>query len=261
MELFRTIFRRQADVSKKAVAFVDYEHWYYSYHNLYGIKPGISAWRKKLETQFELLDILVFGDFSQPIINQELCKIREATNTIIETAHPGFKKDMTDFIMLDYLYQMAAENRDIGTYILFTGDGHFQPVTKYLTQKKKKEAVVYGVRGAFSSQLKASASKCIEYPYQEELVPGYYDIIIRHFDYISNKNINPTFMKTVEVIAERNQIEEDVVRSILQEMLDKGYVYQEETPVSFNRKIRIVRANWELLIKDGLWDPDKEDEA
>ena len=261
MEFIRTIFRRRADVSKQAVAFVDYEHWYYSYHNLYGIKPGISAWRKELETQFELLDILVFGDFSQPAINQELCKIREATNTIIETAHPGFKKDMTDFIMLDYLYRMVSENKDIDTYILFTDDGHFQPVTKYLTQVKKKGVVIYGVRGAFSSRLKASASKCIEYPYQEELVPGYYDMIIRHFDYISNKNINPTFLKTVEVIAERNQAPVDVVRAVFQEMLDKGYVYQEETPVAFNRKIRTVRANWELLIKDGLWNPDADVEA
>ncbi len=260
MEFIRTFFRKNTDALKQAVAFVDYEHWYYSYHNLYGIKPRISAWRKELETQFRLMDILVFGDFSQPIINQELYKIREATNTVIETAHPGSKKDMTDFIMLDYLYQMAAENKNIDAYILFTGDGHFQPVTKYLTQKKKKEVVIYGVRGAFSNQLKASASKCIEYPCQEELTPKYYDTIIRHFGYISNKNINPTFMKTVDVIAERNQIPVDVVRAILQEMLDKGYVYQEETPVTFNHKIRTVHANWELLIKDGLWNPEADAE-
>ena len=45
-------------------------------------------------------------------------------------------------------------------------------------------------------------------------------------------------------------------RAALQEMLDKGYVYQKEIPISFNRKIKIVCANWELLIKDGLWNPD-----
>lgn len=39
-------------------------------------------------------------------------------------------------------------------------------------------------------------------------------------------------------------------------MLDKGYVYQKEVPIAFNRKIKIVCANWELLIKDGLWNPD-----
>ena len=51
-------------------------------------------------------------------------------------------------------------------------------------------------------------------------------------------------------------VPEDTVRAALQEMLDKGYVYQKEIPISFNRKIKIVCANWELLIKDGLWNPD-----
>ena len=163
---------------------------------------------------------------------------------------------MTDFIMLDYLYQTAVKSRHIDTYILFTGDGHFQPVTKYLIQQRKKEVVIYGVRSAFSSLLKASASKCIEYPHSEEMTHRYYDMIIRNFDYISDKNINPTFLKTVEAVAERNQVSQDSVRSALQEMMSKGYVYQREVPIDFNRKIKIICANWERLIEDGLWNPD-----
>ena len=256
MKNIRTLFQKHKDTPKQAAAFVDYEHWYYSYQNLYGIKPRIAAWRKELETRFNLTDILVLGDFSQTPINQELPKIREATNTIIETANPGPKKDMTDFIMLDRLYQTAAEDAGTDTYILFTGDGHFQPVTRYLTQKKKKQVIVYGVQNAFSSQLKTAATQYIEYPYPAELTRRYYDMILQNFDYISGKNINPTFLKTVEAVADHNQIPQDTVRAALQEMLDKGYVYQKEIPISFNRKIKIVCANWELLIKDGLWNPD-----
>lgn len=256
MKNIRTLFHKHTGTPKQAMAFVDYEHWYYSYQNLYGIKPQLIAWRKELENRFYLTDILVFGDFSQTPINQELPKIREATNTIIETANPSFKKDMTDFIMLDSLYQTAAENKHIDTYILFTGDGHFQPVTRYLTQKKNKEVIVYGVQNAFSSQLKVAATKYIEYPYPAELTRRYYDMIIQNFDYISDKNINPTFIKTVEAVAGHNQIPQDTVRAALQEMLDKGYIYQKDVPIAFNRKIKIVCANWEQLIKDGLWDPN-----
>lgn len=250
------LFHKHTDTPKQAAAFVDYEHWYYSYQNLYGIKPQISDWRKELEDCFNLRDILVFGDFSQPPISLELPKIRETTNTIIETANPGSKKDMTDFIMLDCLYQTAAENNSIDTYILFTGDGHFQPVAKYLTQKKKKEVIIYGVHNAFSSQLKTAVSKYIEYPYPAELTRRYYDMILQNFDYISGKDINPTFLKTVEAVAGHNQIPQDAIRAALQEMLDKGYVYQKEVPIAFNRRIKIVCANWELLIKDGLWNPE-----
>lgn len=163
---------------------------------------------------------------------------------------------MTDFIMLDRLYQTAAEDTGPDTYILFTGDGHFQPVTRYLTQKKKKQVIVYGVQNAFSAQLKAAATQYIEYPYPAELTRRYYHMILQNFDYISGKNINPTFLKTVEAVADHNQIPQDAIRAALQEMLDKGYVYQKEVPIAFNRKIKIVCANWEQLIKDGLWDPD-----
>lgn len=76
MKLIRTLFQKHTDTLKRAMAFVDYEHWYYSYQNLYGIRPQISAWRKELEASFNLTDILVFGDFSQTPINQELPKIR-----------------------------------------------------------------------------------------------------------------------------------------------------------------------------------------
>lgn len=128
--------------------------------------------------------------------------------------------------------------------------------TRYLTQKKKKQVIVYGVQNAFSAQLKAAATQYIEYPYPAELTRRYYHMILQNFDYISGKNINPTFLKTVEAVADHNQIPQDTVRAALQEMLDKGYVYQKEVPIAFNRKIKIVCANWEQLIKDGLWDPD-----
>ena len=59
-----------------------------------------------------------------------------------------YKKDMTDFIMLDYIYQTAALRPEIGVYILFTGDAHFQSVTKYLAQRLGKEVVIYGVTEA-----------------------------------------------------------------------------------------------------------------
>lgn len=43
MKNIRTLFQKHKDTPKQAAAFVDYEHWYYSYQNLYGIKPQIAA--------------------------------------------------------------------------------------------------------------------------------------------------------------------------------------------------------------------------
>lgn len=81
-------------------------------------------------------------------------------------------------------------------------------------------------------------------------------MIIQNFDYISDKNINPTFLKTVEAVAEHNHVSQEAIHAALQEMVDKGYAYQREIPVAFNRKIKIICADWDRLREDGLWDSD-----
>lgn len=43
----------------KAIAFVDYEHWYYSYQNLFGMRPDVESWRKELADEYEIEDIYV----------------------------------------------------------------------------------------------------------------------------------------------------------------------------------------------------------
>lgn len=70
---------------------------------------------------------MVFADFSHRGIKEEIPKIRAITNTIIETQNSfaGHKKDMTDFIMLDYIYQYVSDYPETGTIILFNGDGYF----------------------------------------------------------------------------------------------------------------------------------------
>ena len=104
------------------MVFVDYEYWFYSYKNKYNLRPDTAAWRAELEKQFDIEDIMIFADFSSPGIGEELAKLRNITNTIIETgtATQYRKKDMTDFVMLDYIYQNVTSRNDVGTYISAT---------------------------------------------------------------------------------------------------------------------------------------------
>ena len=82
MRRFFDLFRRR---NKKAMIFVDYEYWFYSYKNRYGIRPNPASWRTSLEKKYNIDDIMVFANFSSPGLNGELDSIREMTNTIIET--------------------------------------------------------------------------------------------------------------------------------------------------------------------------------
>lgn len=243
---------------KKTMVFVDYEYWYYSYKTLYGIKPNPASWREGLEKKYDIAEIMVFADFSQTGISEELGKLRSLTNTIIETGNTFMrrKKDMTDFIMLDYIYQCAAERRDIGTYIIFTGDGHFQSVVKYLVQKKQKKVVAYGIKDTFSKHLQAVASETVYLPVEEELMDEYYRMIVSNMAYVNEKQeIIPTFLGTVDAVSNFNNVPKEQIRAALSQMMEKGYIYQRDYRVTFNRKVKIVAADWELLIKDGLWAP------
>ena len=242
----------QEPQKSKAIAFVDYEYWYYSYQNLFHLKPDIVSWRNKLEEKYFLTDIMVFANFANQKIRQELIHIRKITNSIIETQQimANFEKDMTDFIMLDYVYQYVTEHPEVDTYILFTGDAHFQEAVKYLIHKHNKKVIVYGVKNSFSSQLKQIASESVELPITEEIYP----LIVENMAYVSTKwDIVPTFTATAKTISRRNNLPEEFVKLALNEMLDKGLLYSHKQRVKFNEFVPVLAANWENLESIGLW--------
>lgn len=239
--------------TKKAMVFVDYEYCFYSYVDTHKIKPYPTVWKKKLEEKYDIADIMVFGDFAQKEISGELRKLRSITNTIIETSNVFLerKKDMTDFIMLDYIYQSVETRKDVDTYILFTGDGHFQSVVKYLRQKKKN-VVVCGVRENMSNQLRSVASEIVELPIEEERYVNYYKLIASNMNYVEQyPKIVPTFMRTVENVARKNNLPEELVTDMLRRMIQKGYITKKIKKLS-NGDVRILEACWDKMIEDGI---------
>ena len=114
----------------------------------YSSRPEIKKWKNELDKKYNISDMFFFGDFSNPGMRYEISKIREVSNNVIETQNTSqhYKKDFTDFIMLDSIYQRAMFAKDIDTFIIFTGDGHFTSVVKFLTNTCKKEVIVYAVR-------------------------------------------------------------------------------------------------------------------
>ena len=250
--------RRPKADPRRAIALVDYEHWLYSYRNLYGMTPDLAAWRKELDQRFFLEDMLVFGDFSDRLLAENLDGVRAVTNSVISTQQASIhrKKDMTDFILLDCLYQMSAEKTRVGTYILFTGDGHFQSAVKYLTQKLGKQVVVYGVTNAVSRSLKAVASEVHEIPAAQAVIKSRYAMIVENLAYVSEHDeIIPTFRGTVAAVSRKNGVGDAEVAAALQEMLDQGLVCKKDRRVDFNKKVRVIAPNWEALTAAGLWKP------
>jgi len=243
---------------KKAIAFVDYEYWYYSYKTRFGITPDPVRWFEDIKNTYDVTNVWVFGDFSNPVLREEVGKIRCVTNNIIETGNTyhNKKKDMTDFVMLDYIYRAADENRKVRTYLIFTGDGLFHSVVNYLTEKKNKKFVLCGIRDSLSRQLEAVATEIVLYPKEEIKFRKYAEMIISNMAYVGNKDtIIPTFWGTVEAVSKYNNVPQEPIVDTLRKMLDLGYIVRKEKKLRFSKTVTILTANWELLIKDGLWRP------
>ena len=254
------MLRRLFIKNSGAMVFVDYEYWFYTYKNSIGIRPDPQSFRDTVAAQFSISDIMVFGDFSSDELETELKSLRNITGSIIETGNIACqkKKDMTDFVMLDYIYRCEDSKNNIGTYIIFAGGGHFQSVVKHLVRQKKKRVIIYGIKGTVSSQLADAASEVRYLPVRNELKHAVYRMIASNMAYIKDKpHIIPTFNSTVDIISGRKQISRDIVRDSMSDMMHSGYLYQRSVPMNDGRNVKVLEADWDMLAKDEIWSGDR----
>ena len=61
----------------QAMAFVDYEHWFFSLREKFGVKPDVLAWAKEVRDQYDISQMLFFGN---------LLKESGVTRRLAETA-------------------------------------------------------------------------------------------------------------------------------------------------------------------------------
>ena len=255
--LFGRLFNKPG-TGKNAAVFIDYEHWYISLEKNYHLKPNIQEFTDNLREKYNVEDLVFFGDFSNASLNNEMHKIRGFTNRIVETNNGGgfYKKDFTDFIMLDHIYQSAYTDKSIDTYVIFTGDGHFSSAVLFLKNVCRKNVVVYGVRNAFSGQLKTASSEWHEIPSEkDELLPYCRMILVSLYALeTENKNARPTFIRTVDAVSEKYNANKDMLRTAMESLITDGYVSQYERQIRF-KTVRLLKTDFDKCEKDGLFRP------
>lgn len=224
------------------------------------MRPNPFRWANELKKHYELNDIRFYGDFSQEVMSRELTRIRQVSNQIIETKNgsENYKKDFTDFIMLDAIYQTAIFSKDISVFILFTGDGHFNSVAAFLKNTLQKTVLICGVKNSFSNSLKAAASSWFEIPNKDDVFSNCYQLILQYIAYVESRNtgFRPTFWNTVRSVAEHNGVEEPMVNASLQQLIGQGYIEEKTETVKFQKQLKVLVVDWEKAIRDNLWDPN-----
>lgn len=239
----------------KAAVFVDYEHWYYGYHNNFHMKPNFEEWLQELKNEYDIAELFVFGDFSEKLIGSELPALQKLTKDVIHTASDkqGVDKDFTDVIILDAIYRSAARKKSPDVYVLFTGDAHFTWVVEYLKELNKK-VVIYGVKFGFSNALKSAATSYVEMPRQIQEKNHYNDLILASLYKLRSKpGKNPSYWKTIDSVANYNRVPEERVKKALDGLINQKYI---KNTVKFDArgdKIYILEVDWNKLKEDGLW--------
>ena len=247
---------------KSAAIFVDFEHWCYSLENLFSMHPDVASFFENVSKEYKIKRIYFFGDFTSPALRYEVNRIREYTNNIIDTQNPSnrSKKDHTDFIMLDYIYRDVEEKDKVGTYIIFSGDGHFTSVAAYLKNKKKKRVVIYGVENATSNRLRSVADECVLLPTQEQEEKYRKRLVLlsihRNISKYGDKHFT-TFQKTVDAVSQYNNIDKDLIKKVMNDMIQDGILVKGEVNLGKMRKLRTIEVNWQAAIEYGLWEFEK----
>jgi uncharacterized LabA/DUF88 family protein len=220
----------------RAVAFVDYEHWYISLKNNFGMKPNIKGWFDDLKTKVTLTEAIFFADFSHKSLADEIKRIRLYSNTIIDTRNVGtnVKKDFTDFIILDHIYQKAVSANDIDVFILFSGDGHFSSVVSFLKNFRGKEVGIYGIKESFSRQLKETANWFVSLPTESDQYGLCAKLIFESLKeaQVSNTKVLPTYKNTVEKILATKRVNPQRLESVMKRLISDGVITERKVSLS-----------------------------
>jgi hypothetical protein len=231
----------------RTIVFVDYESWFYGLHNQFNVETDVVGWFKNLKTKGMIDDIYIFGDFeNNKMIAQDRLKLRTITSNIIDCSNFESKKDYTDFIILDRIYQTAIRNDLAEQYIIFSGDGHFSNVSAFLKNFQDKVVGIYAVSGTLSQQLKNSASWVeLVYPSEKQneetnsttttqidnidnMDDSYIQKLI--IDYIQDNENSPTFVptftNTVSNVSASVNVDRESVSNLLRQLIEENIVSQ-----------------------------------
>ncbi len=242
----------------KAVAFIDYEHWYVSVKKNFGLRPDIKAWYDELSESVTLVDAFFFADFSHRSLADEIGRIRPFSNKIIDTRNTNgnVTKDFTDFIILDNIYQKAIDSEDIDVFILFSGDGHFSSVCSFIKNKVGKELWVYGIRNSFSKQLQEIASRSCTLPTKKELKRRYNRVILDEIALNEKNGVSSEREKILQSASKKIKGNQDEISRAMEELLVDGFLSERNILLSRKQRKKILFVDWSKVQCEGLIDDE-----
>ena len=250
---FKTVKAPREDcTTKNAFVFIDYESIFVSFSKHYSVAPPLGSLFDEIKSSGKIARIRAFGDFSKPDMSQERNRIRTITSDIIDCGHESAynKKDYTDFIMLDHIYQEAIQNPQIEQYIIFTGDGHFASAATFLRTHMDKLVGIYGVDGTLSNQLRECASWVKSIRAIDDDITVYRDRLLKNLERTIEGGKIPSFMKTVEHAARTYGGDYYLYERALAQLIEEGYISREVCTAFPDREFMMLVPDWDKMKRE-----------
>ncbi|MDR1735838.1 MAG: NYN domain-containing protein [Oscillospiraceae bacterium] len=251
---FRTL-KPQSEQCKDVytIVFIDYEYLFISFSKQYATPPMLEEICNEMKQNGKIAKIYVFGDFTKPELSQERNHVRTVTSNIIDCGNESTitKKDYTDFIMLDHIYQELIQNPAAEQFIFLTGDGHFSSSATFLRNFMEKTVGIYGITGSLSRQLRDCASWAKELNAIDGDELEYQTNLLRNFRSVESRGLYATFHKTVEHTQRAYGGDLYRYQQVLRNLIDQGYINSVVCTVSYERgEFRMLTVNWQRVAEE-----------
>lgn len=251
--IFKSLKNPPNDIEQlNTVVFIDYESLYFSFLKQYSKPSILDELVNEVKLHGKITKIKVFGDFTNSELIKEKSRIRTITSEIIDCGYISseLKKDFTDFIMLDHIYQEVIQNPPAEQFVLLTGDGQFSSAATFLRTYMNKTVGVFGVMGSLSSQLCDCATWTIQINVLDRDDAEYQKNLLVNLKSATKKGLLPTFMKTVEHTAKRYGGDSQKYEYFLRQLIDDGYIRSELCKSLDNCEFRMLIVDWERVDKE-----------
>ena len=227
--------------------YIDYESLFIGMNSQFSVNPDLKQLVADFRSVCRIMDIKVFGDFTKQELSNERNRVRTITNFLIDCGSESemVRKDFTDFIMLDHIYQDIVRNAAIKQFILVTGDGHFHSVATFLRMYMDKPIGIYSLPRSLSHQLRDCASWVRVIDVKDDNEEEYARRILANLKQVEEAGKIATFRRTCEVISNSNRYGYETCRYVLSKMITDGIIDQELVDSLGDTPFQRLVVNWE----------------
>ena len=209
--------------------FIDYEHVFYSYKNLYHKRPDIPIWKESVLKDYPSAAFwYAFADFSYPDISHDMEKLQQTgIQTVNSREGTGINRNGdTELALIESIYQSVLKYPKIGTIILFATNKHLIKTVKFLKEELHKRIVLWSITGAGNEGLACLSDCKHSFPWDNQLEILYPLITENLTNAEKNPRLIPTFSGTVNSVSQGNGLPRQMVQSALLQMISAGMVKQ-----------------------------------